>query len=67
MVLDYKKFKGEYCFYPEDQVFAGQAIDISDLISFEADSEQDIENAFKEAVDDYIEFCNEIGKKINLK
>lgn len=66
MVLVYKRFKGEYCFYPEDKVFAGQVIGISDLISFEADSEEKIEKYFQEAVDDYIDTCKYLGKKITI-
>lgn len=35
---------------------------MSDLITFEGETFSELEDAFKEAVDDYLEICAEIGK-----
>jgi predicted HicB family RNase H-like nuclease len=35
---------------------------INDLVNFEADNVTDLETGFKEAVNDYLETCKELGK-----
>lgn len=42
--------------------YCGSIVGINDGVYFEAESASDIENAFHEAVDDYISFCAEKGK-----
>lgn len=42
----------------------GDIINISDLISFEGDTEPGVIREFNEAVDDYVAFCAEIWKAV---
>lgn len=44
----------------EDEVWYGQIENIRDLVSWESETVDGIEQAFKEAVDDYIEYKKEI-------
>jgi predicted HicB family RNase H-like nuclease len=62
-VLHYKGYMGSVRFSAEDEVFHGKIEGIDDLISFEGKSVVEIKKAFQEAVDDYLEFCKEIGKE----
>lgn len=55
---------GEYKYSEEDGCFIGDIINVSDLISFQGDTEYGIIREFNEAVDDYVSFCAEIGKSI---
>ena len=41
----------------------GKIEGINDFINFMSDSVEGIIKEFHSAVDDYIEFCNEVGKK----
>lgn len=62
-ILRYKGYstRVEYSF--EDGVLHGKIEGISDLITFESNSLDpgDVENAFHEAVDDYLAFCEDTG------
>ena len=66
MNMVYKKFIGSADFSSVDQVFYGKIENISDLVSFEANSKDKIQDAFHEAVDDYIALCRRIPKDITL-
>jgi len=46
----------------EDRVFFGKIDDITDLISFEGTTVEELERAFIEAVEDYRELCATTGK-----
>lgn len=60
--LEYKGYLATIAFSAEDRVFFGQLEGINDLVSFEGDNVTDLENAFHEAVDDYLQTCKEIDK-----
>ncbi len=46
----------------EDRVFFGKIDDITDLVSFEGTTVEELERAFTEAVADYQELCVATGK-----
>jgi predicted HicB family RNase H-like nuclease len=66
-VLYYNGFLSEIEFSSEDNVFYGKISGIRDLVSFHAKNESDIEQAFHDAVDDYLKFCSEVGKNARKK
>ena len=47
----------------EDGVFTGRIAGIRDGVGFHADSVETLREAFREAVEDYIETCARIGKE----
>ncbi|GHV81203.1 hypothetical protein AGMMS49944_29940 [Spirochaetia bacterium] len=61
--LHYKEYGGSVEFSEEDAVFFGKVVGIKDLISFEGDSVDAITTDFHHAVDEYLAFCIEKGKK----
>ena len=49
--------------YPaEDRIFYGRILGISNLVDFQFEEADDIENEFHKAVDDYLQYCMENGK-----
>lgn len=62
-ILEYKGYYADIHFSANDEVFFGKLLGINDLISFEGDSVKELKAAFIEAVDDYLETCEEIGKE----
>ena len=58
-VIEYKGYftKVEYSF--EDKVLYGKIEGISDLVTFECETAAEVEDSFKEAVDDYLAFCED--------
>ena len=61
--LKYKGYTGNVNFDAEDKVFHGRVLGITDVIGFEGGSVSELEKDFHEAIDDYLETCQEIGKK----
>ncbi len=50
--------------YPqEDKCFFGKLDMINDLVTFEANNANDLEENFKNTVDEYIETCKELGRE----
>lgn len=62
-VLEYKKYYAIIQFSAEDDVFYGRIVGINDSISFEGTSVGGLKKAFREAVDDYLETCGQLGKE----
>ena len=62
-ILTYKGYIGTVHFSAEDDVFYGKIEGIRDLVSFEGQSVDELKKAFQEAVEDYLEFCKQIGKR----
>jgi len=62
--IKYKEFIGSVHFSAEDEVFYGKIEGINDLITFEATTVTKLKSAFKDAVNDYVQLCQEAGKEI---
>jgi predicted HicB family RNase H-like nuclease len=50
-------------FDPEDEIFVGRVAGITDLVGFHGDTVENLLEAFREAVDDYLETCAKVGKE----
>ncbi len=61
MELFYKNYRTEVEYYPEDAIWYGRIEGISDLVNFQSDTKDEIEKEFHDAVDDYLDFCEEVG------
>ena len=61
-VLEYKGYHARIEYDAEDCVLYGKIEGINDLVNFESDSLDMIEDEFHNAVDDYLLFCKEVGK-----
>lgn len=60
--LTYKGYTARIDFDDRDNILIGKLLGIGDLISFHADNVTELRVAFEEAVDDYLETCEKIGK-----
>lgn len=61
-ILQYKNYYAEIHFSGEDEVFYGKILGINDLVNFEGYSVKELQRAFKDAVEDYLDLCRELGK-----
>jgi predicted HicB family RNase H-like nuclease len=61
-VIKYKNFIGSVRYSAEDKTFHGKIEGISDLMTFEGASVNELNGAFHEAVEDYIAICRKEGK-----
>lgn len=65
MIFTYKGYTGEVGIDAEADVLSGEILDIRDVVTFEGDTVAEARQAFEDSVDDYLDFCAEIGKKPN--
>jgi predicted HicB family RNase H-like nuclease len=61
-IMNYKGYQARVDFDPDDGIFVGRIAGIDDNVGFHADSVKDLVDAFREAVDDYLDACQKIGK-----
>lgn len=62
-ILEYKTYYATVYFSAEDEVFHGKIIGINDLVSFEGSTVSELKAAFHEAVEDYLDTCQQLGKE----
>ena len=61
-VLQYKNFIGSVHFNADDEIFYGKIEGINDLVTFEGESVKKLKKAFVDAVEDYLQLCEKVGK-----
>lgn len=62
-MLDHKGYSGRVEYDDEAGVFHGEVLGLRDVVTFQGRSVEEIEEAFRESVDDYLEFCAERGEE----
>jgi predicted HicB family RNase H-like nuclease len=60
--LNYQGYTARIEFDERDNIFVGRLLGIKDSIAFHADNVAELRLAFEEAVEDYLETCEKIGK-----
>lgn len=64
-MLEYRGYKGHASFDDNADVFHGKVLNIRDTVTFEGKTTDELRQAFQDSVDDYLEFCRELGKEPN--
>ena len=62
-MLNYKGYTGHIEFDDEAGLFHGEVLDSKDVVTFQGRSVDEIVQAFRDSVDDYLDFCAERGEK----
>lgn len=62
-VFTYKGYTGSIELSVEDNCLYGKILGITDLISYEGYTISELRGNFENAVDEYLDFCSEIGKE----
>ncbi|MCB0065413.1 MAG: type II toxin-antitoxin system HicB family antitoxin, partial [Caldilineaceae bacterium] len=58
-MMEYKGYIGKVEFDDDANIFHGEVINLRDVITFQGESVQELRDAFRDSVDDYLEFCAE--------
>ena len=58
-IIEYKGYIGSVEFSPEDELFYGKVQGIKSLISYEGSNAKDLISDFKNAIDSYLELCDQ--------
>ena len=61
-MLEYKGYQGVVEFDYEADIFFGEVIGLRDVITFEGKSVDELEQSFRESVDEYLKYCAELGR-----
>ena len=61
-LLRYRGYFAKPEYSAEDRIFYGRILGISNLVDFQFEEADGIENEFHKAVDDYLQYCMENGK-----
>jgi len=62
-MMKYKGYTGRVEFDDKAGIFHGEVIDTRDVITFQGKTVEEITQAFKDSIDDYLDFCRERGEK----
>lgn len=74
-MLKYKGYTGYVVFDDEARIFHGEVAALKAVITFQGTTVDEIEQAFKDSIEDYLEWCEKRGKdpekpysgKLNLR
>ena len=61
--MNYKGYEGVVTYDADAKIFHGDVLGIKDVITFQGTSVDELEQAFKDSIDDYLAWCKERGEK----
>lgn len=61
-MMEYKGYIGKVEFDADGGILHGEVIGIRDVVTFQGQSVEEVEKAFRESVDDYLAFCAQRGE-----
>jgi predicted HicB family RNase H-like nuclease len=61
-IITYKGYTGKVEVDIECSILHGHILDISDVITFQGKTIAEVTQDFQDGVDEYLEFCTEVGK-----
>ena len=62
-MLKHKGYSGEVKYDDEARIFHGEVINLRAVLTFQGRTVDELETAFRETVEDYLEWCRERGKE----
>ena len=62
-MIDYKGYTGVFEFDPTIDAFHGRIVGLQDVVTFQGRSLDELRREMAESVEDYLEFCTEVGKE----
>ena len=61
-MMEYKGYTGSVTYDDEAGILFGRVQDIHDVNTFQGESVEEVRQAFRDSIDDYLAFCAEQGK-----
>lgn len=62
-MLKYKGYSGHVEYDDEAKFFHGEVLDTRDVVTFQGKSVDEIEQSFRDSIDDYLDFCRDRGEE----
>lgn len=60
--MNYKGYTGKAELDEDSDILHGRVQNIESIVTFEGDSIEEINQAFRDSVDDYLQWCEELGQ-----
>lgn len=60
--MNYKGYHGQVNYDEEAKLFHGEVVGLRDVITFQGTSVDELEQAFKDSIDEYLDFCKELNR-----
>ena len=61
-MMQYKGYSGNVEYDDEAEIFHGEVIALRDVITFQGKTVDEIKQAFRDSVDDYLDFCIQLSR-----
>lgn len=61
-MMKYKGYSGHVEYDDDAKIFHGEVLGIKDVVTFQGTTVDEIEQAFKDSIDDYLAFCVKRGE-----
>ncbi len=61
--MTYKGYTGRFDYDPEADIFHGEILNISDVVTFQGRSVDELKKALADSVEDYLDFCAAEGRE----
>ena len=62
-MMKYKGYAATVEFDDEAEIFHGEVANLKDVVTFQGKSVKELKKAFKDSVDDYLDFCEKRGEE----
>ncbi len=62
-MMEYKGYIGHVEFDDEAEIFHGEVINTRDVITFQGKTVNEIKEAFRDSVEDYLAYCAKLGQE----
>ena len=60
--MTYQNYSAKVEYDPIDKIFVGHIVGIRDIVGFHGSTVEELESAFHDAADHYLEVCEKIGQ-----
>ena len=60
--MRYKGYSGQVAYDEDAKIFHGEVVGLKDVVTFQGTSVEELEQAFKDSIDDYLDYCKELGR-----
>ena len=61
-VMEYNGYHAKVEFDSQDEIFVGKVLGLNDTLVFHGKSVEELEQSFRNCIEDYLDLCKEIGK-----
>jgi predicted HicB family RNase H-like nuclease len=61
-ILTYKGYQGRFEYDPDADIFHGDVLHLTDVVTFQGRSIDELKTALADSIEDYFDLCEDVGK-----